>query len=125
MCLSIFSRFLNSYCFPDECDANVNTCFLLHITNKQYSILVTYYFALSISSGSMMNFGLEGESLGIFLIVFNSIMVIVVIFCANILQKKYLKEEVRKEWMVNNFVHSISSVYSFILFVQICYFFFD
>lgn len=67
----------------------------------------------------MVNFGLEGKSLGIFLIAFNSIMFVAVLVCAWILRRRFLKEEARKEWMVSQhcFILSLSTVCLSIYFV--------
>jgi hypothetical protein len=61
---------------------------------------VTYYFALSISTGALMTFGLEGKSLGTFLVIFNSIIVVLVGVFAWIGRKKYLRQCEQKESMV-------------------------
>jgi len=63
----------------------------------QYSITVTYYFALSLSTDLIATFGLEGEKLGTFLIVFNLIVIIFVIGLANRKRKAYLKKLADKE----------------------------
>jgi hypothetical protein len=67
----------------------------------QYVILITFYFALSISSASLVNFGLEGEKLGAFLICANLLIICSTCWYAWNAHLKYEKQESDKDWMVS------------------------
>jgi heme/copper-type cytochrome/quinol oxidase subunit 3 len=48
--------------------------FLFKMKCIQFCILITYYGALTINTSSMINFGVEGEGLGVFLVLLNLII---------------------------------------------------
>jgi hypothetical protein len=66
----------------------------------KFAILITYYFALTIETGSMINFGLEGYKLGVFLICSNLVVFVLVLTYAWKKYQKKLKAEQMKEYLV-------------------------
>jgi len=69
----------------------------------QFTILITYYAALSVETGTMVNFGLEGARLGAFLIITNLVIFVLALYfaCVKFGKLRHLKED--KEWKVDTF----------------------
>jgi len=64
----------------------------------QFSILITFYSALSIASGAVVNFGLEGYRLGVFLIILNLVVLILSFWFAWSRFRKQHDEQIFKEF---------------------------
>lgn len=67
---------------------------------EQFIILVTFYCALSIETGLMMDFELEGMYLGIFLIVVNLAITVLAFSFAWTKLKEQKDIQKKKEWKV-------------------------
>jgi hypothetical protein len=91
----------------------------------QISIFVTYYAAVSISTGSMVNFGLYGYALGLFLVLFN---VLVVLFAVRSAWKKgraQRRELERKAFLVSAHIFLAHIHYSVLSMIHENYMFYQ
>jgi len=82
----------------------------VHFTNViafvgQVSILVTFYGALTVESDSLVNIGLEGSKLGVFLVLVNLAVVLLGCWFALENYTRQMKEQRRIEMMVYSSVH--------------------